>query len=217
MKLKLSDIWPPRDVVSATWLGAAALLVCNLVALFFVVRPPGGSAQELRALAADLRNEVRQRQGALTRTRDIAGKVQVGRGEAEHFMDAWFLDRRTMSSTVVADLVEMGHQAGLRQKETQLSTEPVEGTDDLSMLTVSVNYEGAYADLMKLLNEIDRSKRLVIIESLQAAPQQGSNVLNINVRLNGFVRDNVTSPLPRFAPDSSTKTAQNFPPGGPVQ
>lgn len=217
MQMNVKDIWPPKDLVSSIRLGAIALLVCNLVAFFFVLRPPGGSPQELSALAGDLRNEVRQRQGALTRTRDIAGKVQLGRGEAERFMDVWFLDRRTLASTVTADLVEMGREAGLHQKETTLSTEPVEGTDDLSMLTVSANFEGSYVDLMKLLNEIDRSKRLIIMESLAAAPQQGSNILNINVRLNGFVRENVTSPLPRLQPEpeTATKTAMNLPPGGP--
>jgi len=219
MRIDLKDIWPPKDLLAGIRLGVIALVVCNLAALYFVIRPPGGSPQELRALAADLRTEVHQRQGGLTRTRDISGKVEQGRGEAERFMDVWFLDRRIMASTVDADLIAMGRNAGLRQKEATLATEPVEGTDDLSMLTASVNYEGTYADLMKLLNEIDRDKRLMIIESLAAAPQQGSNMLNINVRLNGFVRDNLTSPLPKFAPESQdggpAKTALNLPPGVP--
>jgi len=221
MQIDLKDIWPPKDLLSGIRLGAAALLVCNLAALYFVLRPPGGSPQELRALAAELRIEVHQRQGALTRTRDISGKVELGRGDAQRFMDVWFLDRRIMASTVDSDLIAMGREAGLHQKETTLATEPVEGTDDLSMLTASVNFEGTYANLMKLLNEIDRDKRLMIIESLAAAPQQGSNMLNINVRLNGFVRDDLTGPLPKFGPDAdpgaAAKTALNLPPGVPAQ
>ena len=214
MRKSFNQLWPPRDLPSALWLGVGVLLLANLIALIFVIRPIGGSAQDLRAQAAELRTEVHQRQSALVRTRDIAGKVQTGRTEAESFMDAYFLDRRTLASTVVSEVVEAGKQSGLRQKETQYGTEPVEGTDDLSMLTVSANFEGTYADLMKMLNRIDKSDRLIIIEGLQAAPQQGSNILNINLRLNGFVRENLSGPLPLSRPDANApaKTARNITP-----
>jgi|SRR5579884_1059734 len=219
MRKNFSAIWPPKDLVSALWLSAAGLLLANIVAFVFVVHPPGGSAQELRAEASELRMQVRQQRSALARTRDIAGKVETGRNEAESFMDTYFLDRRTLAATIVSEIIEMAKESGVRQKETQYATEPVEGTDDLSMLTVSANFEGTYADLMKLLNRIDRSSRLIIIESLQAAPQQGSNILNINLRLNGFVRENVAGPLPLPKTDQNgaTKTAQNMTPGGTAQ
>src|SRR5579884_678471 len=219
MPKSFKDIWPPRDLVSGLWAGAAALLLANLIALIFVLRPIGGSPQELSAQASELRTEVQQHQRALTRTRDIAGKVQTGRTEAESFMDTYFLDRRTLASTAVAEVVDAAKASGLRQKETTYAPEPVEGTDDLSMLTISANFEGTYADLMKLLNKIDRSDRRLIIESLAAAPQQGGNTLNINLRLNGFIRDNASGPLvlPKEQESAPARSAQNLPPGDRAQ
>jgi hypothetical protein len=40
------------------------------------------------------------------------------------------------------------------------------------------------------VHEIDRSPRLLIIESLTAAPQAGSDDLNVSMKLDTFVRDN---------------------------
>jgi hypothetical protein len=72
---------------------------------------------------------------------------------------------------------------------------------------------------MKLLNKIDRSDRLLIIESLAAAPQQGGNTLNINLRLNGFIRDNASGPLvlPKEQESAPARSAQNLPPGDRAQ
>lgn len=213
MPKSFRELWPPKDLIAAIWLWAGVLLIANLVALIFVLYPPGGSAESLRAQAAELRMQVRQRQAALTRTRDIAGKVETGRTDAEQFMNAYFLDSRTLASTIVSDIVEAAKEAGVRQKETQNAIEPVEGTDDLGMVTISANFEGTYANLMKLLNVLDRSSRLMIIESLAATPQQGSNMLNINLRLNGFVRENA-GPLPPPAKSAEpSQTAQNVSPG----
>jgi Tfp pilus assembly protein PilO len=219
MRRSFKEIWPPKDLVSGMWLAAAALLVANLVALIFVLRPPGGSAEELRSQAAELRAQVRQRQAALTRTRDIAGKVETGRTDEDRFMNGYFLDSRTLASTIVSEVVEAAKDAGLHQKETSNAIEPVEGSDDLGMVTISANFDGSYANLMKLLNVIDRSSRLMIIESLAATPQQGSSTLNINLRLNGFVRENAGGPLPLPKADenSPAKTAQNVAPGGQAE
>jgi Tfp pilus assembly protein PilO len=70
------------------------------------------------------------------------------------------------------------------------------------MLSITANFEGTYADLMSFVNQLDRMKRLVILESLQAQPVQGSQVLAINMKLDTFFRfegpqESLDEPLPR--------------------
>jgi type IV pilus assembly protein PilO len=60
------------------------------------------------------------------------------------------------------------------------------------MLTITANYEGAYADLLHFVHEVDRSPRLLIIESLNAAPLQGGGQLSISMKLESFVREDGT-------------------------
>ena len=56
-------------------------------------------------------------------------------------------------------------------------------------MTISANYEGAYPNLTKFINELDRSPRFLIIESLQASPQPVGPAINVNFRLNAFIKD----------------------------
>jgi hypothetical protein len=66
--------------------------------------------------------------------------------------------------------------------------EPIEGSDTLGMLTITANYQGSYADLVQFVNRLDRSRKFLILESLTATPQQNSGVLNVNMKLNTFIR-----------------------------
>lgn len=56
------------------------------------------------------------------------------------------------------------------------------------MMSITANYEGTYNDLMHFVHEIDRSPRLLLIESLNAAPEQGAGKLTVSMKLDTFVR-----------------------------
>jgi hypothetical protein len=190
MPRDLRALWPPRDAVAVARLVAIVLLLVNLPALWMVLRPPGGSPAELQTELADLRAQARQRRDLLARTRLLATRVESGRSTGQRFMDQYFLDRRTAASTIAGELVDDARQAGIALKDASYPSEPVEGSDNLSMMTVAANFEGSYADLIHLLDRIDKSSRLLIVDSLQAVPQQGSGRLNIGLRFNVFVREN---------------------------
>jgi Type II secretion system (T2SS), protein M subtype b len=189
MNKNLRALWPPRDSAAVARLAAIGLLLLNLPALWMVLRPPGGSPAELQADLADLRAQSRQRRDLLARTRLLASRVESGRSSGQRFMDHYFLDRRTAASTIAGELVDDARQAGITLRDASYPTEPVEGSDNLSMMTVAANFDGSYADLIHLLDRIDKSSRLLIVDSLQAVPQQGSGHLNIGLRFNVFVRE----------------------------
>jgi hypothetical protein len=105
----------------------------------------------------------------------------------------YFLERRTAYSTLLSELVEAANQSKIKPREHAYATEPIEGSDSLSMMTITANYEGTYSDLMHFVHEIDRSPRLLIVEALNAAPQQGTNILVVNMKLETFVREGTQS------------------------
>ena len=57
------------------------------------------------------------------------------------------------------------------------------------MLTITATFEGGYGQLVKFVNELDRSNRFLLIEQLQVAPQPKGDLLNATVKLNTFVRE----------------------------
>ena len=77
--LKAAGPSNPRSVIR---LVLGVLAAANLVAGYFVLRPLGGSSQELRQQASEMTAQIRQQQSALDRTRLLAGKIGIGRGEA---------------------------------------------------------------------------------------------------------------------------------------
>lgn len=190
MRLTLPKIdWPPRNAAAVAQLLVVVLLVLNLIAAWFVWRPLGGSPAELEQQLVQLRGQVLKQRVMLERTRQNVSKVELGRTDGDSFMQTYFLGERTAYSNIVGELIQSAKDAKIKPKEHSFSSEPIEGSDNLAMMSITGNYEGTYADLLQFINRLDRSPRLLIIESLNATPQQGSSgVLNLNMKLDAFYR-----------------------------
>jgi len=165
------------------------LAVANLVAAALVLFPPGGSAEELERERANLVGQLGAKRTALQETRQHAEAVDKGRAEGDRFLSDYFLSNRTAFSTILSDLFAAASQSQLKPRDNAYSLEPIEGSDTLSMMSITAAFEGKYADLMRFVHAIDQSPRLVIIESLSAAPQQNSDILSVSMKLNTFVRE----------------------------
>ncbi|MBZ5610208.1 MAG: hypothetical protein LAP38_18250 [Acidobacteriia bacterium] len=186
-------VWPPNNPRALLRLVAGLLLLANVVAAYFVIRPPGGSAEELRRQAAQLNSDLRQRRGVLDRTRALVSKIQTGRGEGDQFMTGYFLPRRSAYSTVMAELNSLAGQAKVTPKESAFAIQPVDGSDTVEMMQIAANYEGGYQDLIHFVNLLDKSDRLLVVESLNATPQQSGTKLNVMLKLDTFVTEDGAS------------------------
>ena len=181
--------WPPRSISAAAQFALVALLALNLVAGWFVWHPLGGSPAELEQQMVTLKAQLLQRRVVLERTRQNVSKVEMGRSQGDTFIETYFLAERTAYSSLLGELVQAAKDSKVTPKEHSFSTEPIDGSDNLAMLTITGNYEGTYSDLMQFINRLDRSPRLLIIEALAETPQQGAGgKLNVSVKLDAFVR-----------------------------
>lgn len=166
------------------------LLAANLVAGGIYLFPPGGSPEDLDRQLTSLRAQIAQGKVLLAQTREYASKVEKGRAEGDKFLNDYFLDRRTVSAALETALVEAADAAKIKPRETAFSTEPIEGSDTLSMWTVNFTFEGGYRDVLNFVHEIDRSPQFLIIESLNTSPQQGGkDTLTVTMKIDAFVRE----------------------------
>lgn len=165
------------------------LLLANLVLLGMLLFPPGGSLEDLEARQTALRKQSATQERNLERLRVLSTRVISSRGSGDKFIESYFMDRRKAASTIVGELSKLAKEAGIRPREHSFLLEPIEGSDDLSIMTVNGAYEGTYADLIQFVNRIDRSPRFLIIDNLSATPQQQQGVLNISIRFHVFVRE----------------------------
>lgn len=179
--------WKDPRVVVRVILGV--LLAANLVAAGLVMFPPGGSADDLEREMASLQTQVAQGKAVLEQTRRHAAAVEMGKSEGDRFLDQYFLDRRTLNSSLQIALNDAATASKVKARNTSYAITPIDGSDTLSMIAVTTELEGSYRDVMSFVHEIDKSPRLLIIESLNATPQQGSNTLSVQMKMNAFMRE----------------------------
>ena len=166
------------------------LLAANLIAAAFAFHVIGDSPEALNQQLATAISEKQRAQALLLRSRALTGNVEKGKAEGERFLATYMTSRRYTSSIIIGELNEIAKSAGMKMLDGTIAPlEAIEGSDDLDMMTVSVNFEGGSNELVKLVNLLDRSKRFLIIESLTVAPRPKGDVLSVNVRLNTFVNE----------------------------
>jgi Tfp pilus assembly protein PilO len=192
-KVAPTNIKEPKVLVR---IGLGVLLIANLaVAAFaFNIFTPSPEALEQQLVTANAR--LNASQARLARTRILAANVGKGKSEGETFLTNYFTNRRIAYSTALNEIYEIAKGAGLKPQEgTMAPLDPIEGSDDLSMMTVSVNVEGTFPQFVKFINLIDRSPRFLIIESMQMTPQPKGDLINSNLKLHVFVKDDSAGAL----------------------
>jgi len=191
----LSNPFSSRDPQALVRAILGILLLANIAAALFLFKPWGGSPEDLARQASDLNRQIQQRKVSLARTQALVAKVQMARDQGDAFLGSYFAERRGAYLSLVAELSRAAQGAGVRPKEHSFAEEVVEGSDDMQMVTIVGNYEGNYGDLVRFINSLDRSPRFIVLEQLNASPQQATGLLTVNIKMHAFVRD-TGAPIP---------------------
>jgi Tfp pilus assembly protein PilO len=166
-----------------------ALLAVNLVMAVVAFKPFGGSADDLRRNEAGLRDRLAATQARLAIGRRLADKVETARHQGDQFLTRYVVDRRTASSAVYEELTRMAAEAGIQPGQESFEYDEIEGSVTLQMMTISAGFEGTYPQITKFVNQVDKSPRFFVIESMQtAAPQQNAQKLTVQFKIKTFVR-----------------------------
>ena len=194
------------------WLQIAAgvLLVLNIAAAYLYVAPPGGSRRQLTQQHESLRRQIRGARLQTVHLQAVSNKVQLGSVEATQFQSQYFLPQRDAYEAVISEIERMANASGLQERDAVFSEDHIEGTDDLTLLNVTANYQGSYANLMHFLNEADKSPMLLMLDSVTAAPQQRTAQISTSIKFQAVVREPAPGAMPAGAPGGTPAGA----PGG---
>lgn len=187
MTLPAISLREPKVLVRAV---LGLLLLADLVVSVFAFHLLGDSPADLDARLAALQNNLRAAELRLNKSRALAANMDKSREEGSRFLASYMTTRKHTYSTIDGEINQLASAAGMKVGDLNYALlDPIEGSGDLSMLTITANFEGGYAQLVKFVNMLDRSPRFLLIEGLQVAPQPKGDLLNVAVRLNTFVRD----------------------------
>lgn len=188
------SVWPPSDPTALLRLAVGLLAAANLVVAYLAIWPVGGSPAKLREQAANMRMAIVQKRSFLKRTQLLASKIEAGRVEGDQFVANYFLPRRQAFSMIVAEMNDLASKAKITQKESSFPVEEVDGSDTLQMMQVTANFEATYQDLVHFINLLDKSDKLLVVEALNASPQQNGSKLNVMLKLDTFVTEDSSTP-----------------------
>ena len=180
---RLFDWWREQAGAGLSFrlkLALGILGVLNLVAIYLFFFPPGGSKRDLVEQESILHNQIVQQRVGEVHLKKVAEKIDAGGVQTEQFANRYFLPRRQAFEKLATELLRMSSASGLRERERTYTADPIEGTEDLTLVTVNANYQGTYADMMQFVNQVDHSPQLLILDTLSATPQQqGVSTLNM--------------------------------------
>lgn len=173
------------------------LLAANLAMAIVAFKPFGGSADDLRKDQAQLSSQLRQLRANLEKSKQHVSKIEIARTEGDDFMSKYIMDKRSAPAQMVEELSKAAQDSGVRVLPNTFTYEEIEGSDSLQMMSIVAPFEGDYAGLTKMVNQLEKSPRFWIIDemSLNAPQQQNQRVaaaqqnLNVNLKLLAFVRD----------------------------
>ncbi len=165
------------------------LFAANLVAAAFAFHwldasPDTVNQQLLNAQASHLTEQAR-----LLKSRALAANISRGKADGEKFIATSMTSRRRTYSTIIGEITETAKLAGMKNPGGTIALEPIAGSEDLDLMSITFNLEGGYAELLKFVNLLDRSQRFLIIETITVTPRAQTGALVVAVKLDTFVRE----------------------------
>jgi len=103
--------------------------------------------------------------------------------------DGSLLPASTADSTVTAELDELARKSGLRIESLNFRYKELPGRN-LTQLDLDTAVDGDYANIVKFMNNLQRSHNFYVVESLnlQAQGQGGPAVMRIGLKMKTYLR-----------------------------
>lgn len=175
------------DWKKAVRVGLIVLLAADVVLLMWVwqlrgAAPEAQAAQRdiLRRQHAALGGDVQQ--AALIRTR-----LPEVEKQCDQFLQQQILPQAGGYSVVVEDLNRMASQTGLTARGVQYKQKELKERG-VSEVEVTANIEGGYANVVRFINALERSKQFYLLKELTLAESSGGISVRLSLQLKTYFR-----------------------------
>src|SRR5688500_7037883 len=157
------------------------LLAANAILIFFLFRAPGASEAERHAEIASLQAEERAARERVEKLRDLQQKAQAATENERDVVSANVLQSSSASLQILAELDRLAKENGLEAGGITYTPNQEANGLGWTNVTASVSVEGEYPNLVRFINDLEKSGLFWIIQSLDVSGQTGSELrLNLH-------------------------------------
>jgi hypothetical protein len=174
-----------RDVRTQLLLVAGVLLLLALAAVALLVSPAGRSRSARQQLYEQLRLEKIEKTRAAAPSQGMEQKIATAREQEAEFKHERLAERY---STMSEQLSRIATEAGVGVSEVKYDEREEKGTPPgFDAIGITIQLHGNYTQDMRFINEVERQKLLLLIDSVSFSGMQGEQ-LTVSVHLSTFLR-----------------------------
>jgi Tfp pilus assembly protein PilO len=152
------------------------LVVVNAVLVFFLFRSPGLSEAQRRQQIARLEAEQRSAERRVQQLTELRQKVQDATKNEQLFAQKNFLPRQSAFSAMLSDLERLAKDNRLEPGDVNYKLDEKSNQLGWTNVSAGLTLEGAYPDLLKFLNQLEKSELFWIIEGLEVSGATGAGL-----------------------------------------
>ena len=173
-----------RDTRRKVKIALAALVLTDLAAAALLVSPLIGSqrtrSDQMQSLWRTLQTKTRD----VEPLRGLDKKVVVARGQ----IDVFYRDRLPSEDSAIADsLGKLASTSGVKigaVKYKIADPEPV----GLRQVSIEADFSGDYLQLVRFLNELERSKLFFLVDSVELGGGEQGGVVKLGMKLETYLK-----------------------------
>ena len=159
-----------------------AVLVVVDVALIALIMSPAVRSSSARNQLLTLRAELTQKRAQTIPTLDMDKKLVETRQQISEFYKHDFPARYSEISAVLAHAAEESH---VEVANVKYDAKP--GSGGLTQVNLSLDLAGNYENEVRFINALERSKLLLVMESVNLAEAQGGGI-RLSIKLQTYLR-----------------------------
>lgn len=156
--------------------GLALLIVADVFVYFGWVRDLAQRIQVDAAALASVETEVEQRGAEVARLRRVREQAPAAAPKLDAFARERFWDTSAGYSRTLAELTEAAKGSGARVSATQYRESKLKERPEMLQVQLSASVEGSYVNLLRFMEELERSPRFYLVRDLNVASERGGEV-----------------------------------------
>ncbi|MGH9788218.1 MAG: GspMb/PilO family protein [Candidatus Acidiferrales bacterium] len=156
--------------------GLVVLMAAEVAAYVGWVR---GLAERIEVDPATLmsfESEVTQRAAEVQRLRRVREQAPTAAPKLDAFAAERFWDEKEGYSRTLAELTEAARSSGVRVSATQYRENQLKERPEMLGVQLTTSVEGSYANLLRFMEELERSPHFYLVRDLNVATQRGGEV-----------------------------------------